>query len=549
MILGTLLLSFILRIVALEYRYFNEDEIEHLHVAYLISSGEIPYVDFFEHHLPVFHYLVSLMVQIIENPKNMIFLMRTLMFICVIFIFFITYKIGGKLFNKNTALLSLFFLASNILFFEKSLEIRPDVPQTLLWVISFYTLIMGFRKKSYYCMSISGLLLGFAFTLTQKTVYVLAPVLLTFFVWCIFKTKIYDFMKRIKLFFLYLIAFSIPVAILFLYFYSIGAFKVFFDWNFVKATIWDREIYPWDYMIRTMRQNSPFWVFGLGYSLFHFLRKFKNWKNQPEELLMPLSVFLLIVALLLTSGPYRQTYMPILPIVAIFAGRCFDRGINFLRGLKGGHSLSIPFILILFFAFTIPPFGEIAGETKVDNQKQLNLIDFIHNITEPEDSVFDGLGYGIYRPSAFYFHMLSAGVINMMGRENREEKIIESIIDNNTKVMVYDYRVKNYLPDATKNFLLENFVPVGFLGVFVTGKDLDRDFLVNSNGFFNLISDGYYKVVVNGIENKISVDGNMLEKNNSIYLKKGNHKIAISGFYDNVVIRFDFEKNYVLNFR
>ena len=41
-----------------------EDEIEHLHVGYLISIGELPYRDFFEHHLPMFHYLISVLNEI-----------------------------------------------------------------------------------------------------------------------------------------------------------------------------------------------------------------------------------------------------------------------------------------------------------------------------------------------------------------------------------------------------------------------------------------------------------------------------------------------------
>ena len=39
---------------------FNQDEIEHLHVAWLISQGFIPYKEFFEVHTPIMLYILSL---------------------------------------------------------------------------------------------------------------------------------------------------------------------------------------------------------------------------------------------------------------------------------------------------------------------------------------------------------------------------------------------------------------------------------------------------------------------------------------------------------
>ena len=33
------------------------DEFEHLHAAWLVSQGQTPYTDFFEHHTPLFYFL------------------------------------------------------------------------------------------------------------------------------------------------------------------------------------------------------------------------------------------------------------------------------------------------------------------------------------------------------------------------------------------------------------------------------------------------------------------------------------------------------------
>jgi len=546
-ILGTILISFFFRMTALYYRYFNEDELEHLHVGYLIYSGQVPYVDFFEHHLPMFHYIMSPFFKYIESAKEFIFFMRWSMFLIVIFIFLLTFKIAATIFDKETGWLSLFFLSSNLLFFEKSLEIRPDVPQTLFWLISLYFIIEGLRRERYLFYIGSGLLLGFAFTFTQKTVYLLPPLFVTFFIWIILGSFGKNCFRRIKFFMVFSISFFFPILVLFAYFYFIGAFEEFFRWNFVIATLWQREIYPWEYMLRTMRQNSPFWIFGLGYIVVYFLKKIPKWDKSPETLIMPLSVFFLFVAMLLTSGPYRQTYLPILPVVAIFSGRCLSLGIATLKEVTNREAILIPCILIFFSALSLPPIVETAGETEVGNHRQLNIIDFVHRITNPNDSVFDGWGYAFKRPPAFYYHMLSVGVVNMMGKDSREKKIIKSIKDNNTKAMIYDYRVRKYLPESVQYFLKANFISINYLDVRVVGRILDHDLIESSRGSFELISDAYYRINVTGSNNKVFLDGRAIDEGKSFFLKKGHHNISVLGFYDEVVIKFDWKRTFLLN--
>src|SRR6185436_9697494 len=40
-------------------RQFDPDELEHAHVAWSIAQGAVPYRDLFEHHTPLFHYLLA----------------------------------------------------------------------------------------------------------------------------------------------------------------------------------------------------------------------------------------------------------------------------------------------------------------------------------------------------------------------------------------------------------------------------------------------------------------------------------------------------------
>ena len=53
---AVVLLGVVLRIGVVVNRSIDPDESQHLHVAWLVAQGQVPYRDFWEHHLPFFHY-------------------------------------------------------------------------------------------------------------------------------------------------------------------------------------------------------------------------------------------------------------------------------------------------------------------------------------------------------------------------------------------------------------------------------------------------------------------------------------------------------------
>ena len=63
-------LAVVLRIGVLLNRRIDPDESQHLHVAWLITQGQVPYRDFWEHHLPFFHYAMApLTLWLAERPS------------------------------------------------------------------------------------------------------------------------------------------------------------------------------------------------------------------------------------------------------------------------------------------------------------------------------------------------------------------------------------------------------------------------------------------------------------------------------------------------
>src|SRR5438445_4860204 len=59
-VLGALVaVPFLLRLPLIERRGFDPDEFEHLHFAWRISRGDVTYRDYFDHHTPWLHFLLS----------------------------------------------------------------------------------------------------------------------------------------------------------------------------------------------------------------------------------------------------------------------------------------------------------------------------------------------------------------------------------------------------------------------------------------------------------------------------------------------------------
>src|SRR5437016_5692798 len=58
---------------------FNEDELQHLHAAWLVHQGFVPYRDYFDHHPPLFHYTFAPLVSWLGGSQAALFLVTRLL--------------------------------------------------------------------------------------------------------------------------------------------------------------------------------------------------------------------------------------------------------------------------------------------------------------------------------------------------------------------------------------------------------------------------------------------------------------------------------------
>jgi hypothetical protein len=103
-ILLFILAAFVLRIPILKVRYFDPDEFQHLHGARQIYRGQIPYRDYFEHHTPFLHFILTGFYPIFGEEIRILSAARALMLVFTAAILYLTYVLAKILYGTDAGL-------------------------------------------------------------------------------------------------------------------------------------------------------------------------------------------------------------------------------------------------------------------------------------------------------------------------------------------------------------------------------------------------------------------------------------------------------------
>jgi hypothetical protein len=146
----------------------DSDEPQHLHVVWAWTQGLLPYRDVFDNHMPLFHLLSApALLAIGERPTALLW-MRLLMLPQWGAALLVTALIGRRLFTSRVGAWSAVLAGFYPLFFFCSLEYRPDVLWTVLWLCAVLIAIGG--PPTIGRGFLLGLVLGTAATVSLKTI-------------------------------------------------------------------------------------------------------------------------------------------------------------------------------------------------------------------------------------------------------------------------------------------------------------------------------------------------------------------------------------------
>ncbi len=469
MLVGT----FAIRFSLFQTRWLNPDEFEHLHAAWCHSEGLVPYRDFFEHHTPWFYWLLLPLVKgAHEGPDRAV---RAVLLARGLSVALTAAALGavvciGALWGRSGAsrpqvteeprafpqpvaasgalagLVAAAVLAGLPMFLDKSLEIRPDVPAMLLWACALVFLARGIRayeKGEGLSLSfvVSGLCLGGAIMCTQKLLFAVPGFVLGGLLWVLFGGAAEERTRRLRCAAFSAAAGLFPPLLTWAWFAAHRAGYVFVYNNFLLNARWRAAEPPEPLLARLAESSWPVLLLAGGgvvvLCLNFITRKTYDWFG--VILLGSLTSFLL--GLLVIPVAFAQYFLPVLPLVALFAGRFTVFMAHQVPNLARPAYLGL---VLVFVQGT--PVSYALGCRDWRNDGQIAEFKFVLEHTTPNDIVMDGWrGMGVFRPHAWYYYFLHPEVRGMLPPaelasflsrlESGEVKPKLIVMDNNLRLL------------------------------------------------------------------------------------------------------------------
>ena len=153
------------------------DEFEHLRASYLVSLGNVPYRDFFEHHHPLLWFTFAPIIGILPHkPVMILYIAKALAFICsaltfyIIFLMFRRFWRDYKVFGYFLALVFLFYP----LWYSVSI-FKPDTFARLFYFCGLYFFMCYIEKQQLKSLIWCGISFCIAFLFIQTIAFSILP--------------------------------------------------------------------------------------------------------------------------------------------------------------------------------------------------------------------------------------------------------------------------------------------------------------------------------------------------------------------------------------
>jgi 4-amino-4-deoxy-L-arabinose transferase-like glycosyltransferase len=404
-------------------RWFDHDEFESIHTSWKILQGGEIYVDFFQHHHPLFYYLLSPVIAIVGENTATVVAIRVMMFFMLLLIFIVAYHLSKKVFNKETAIISLLLLSTSLIFITNAIEIRPDVPQTLFGLLSILLLFAFFENRSRKCLASSSFFLGISFLFLQKTLF------LILLIGGLLLIEVYkrDIFNRDVLF--YLSIFLLTLAPYYLYLFYTDSLHSYFIFNWTLNASLLYSFLPTDIILSSVVLNLMLWAFYLTGLLL-----FMKTPNQRRFAFFSLG---LLVPSFFIRAPFPQTFMMAVPLIAAISAYAMHSIFQ-----KNKNVLALLVVLSISYSAHY-----LVTKTSNANGGQLRKIDYVLSTADTEDFVYDGdIQFNVFREDIdFFWFSVKPGTDALATYQTmtRYDYNIYELIDKFKPKVISNYYIKN----------------------------------------------------------------------------------------------------------
>jgi hypothetical protein len=343
-----------LRLPLVTTRRFDPDELEHAHVAWCILQGQVPYRDFFEHHTPLFHYLLAVFFSPFvpsvsaDNGFRALFAARYLAWGLSGGILLATFVLASRLRDRTTAWVALPLTAGSFVMALRALEIRPDPLCALLWLcslIALYAALAGGEPdtaRSRVSFGVAGAFVGLA-VLTSQKVLLAGPALAGLALWYLWGSRFGGTARARLTTILWQVGGVLSTwAIAVFFFWTRGAAGDFLRLTLFEDLHWKAETSA-EKTLAFLTQYDP-WLFALAAAgavlLLGELSRSRE-RRVPDALLLACSS-VVFAGLFLIPVPYPQYCLLFVPLFGILAATFVVHVVRSLASPVRGRAVGLP---------------------------------------------------------------------------------------------------------------------------------------------------------------------------------------------------------------
>ena len=420
---------FIARLPLISRREFDPDEFEHAHAAWCVSKGMRLYKDFFEHHTPLYDYVLRPIFagfdvdSSFESARHFLLFARGLSFVLAVISVVLLSAIGRLFGDRRLGPLAGLLLVTQPIFLQKTIEIRPDVLALPLFLGGLWLVLRAMAnasnraKRSLWLFVAGGICVGAAIMSTQKVLFVLPGMLAGLAIWSVFdKTASASPSPgrtfRIVLAVAFVVGVALPAVLTWALFALQNAGHEFVTNNFLLNVRW--KPVATNQLLKLVTTSWPILVpaiIGIFHSIFLTVRRvFRDDRCDCRELVLSCTTIGLFAGLAVMPSAHRQYYLLPLPLLCLFAAQTW-----FMLSDRLAIRVRSKVIVVVTIALGVLPSIAMAEAFTEKNEAQLARLRSVYEMTKPTDLVMDGWeGTGVFRPHAFYYFFLHNETVAML---------------------------------------------------------------------------------------------------------------------------------------
>ncbi|MFP6605377.1 MAG: hypothetical protein VCC19_02275 [Myxococcota bacterium] len=510
-------------------RFFTVDEYQYGHATWLVAQGQIPFVDFFEHHFPLSYVLHAPLFTFERDFVASALLLRKIVFVYWVLVGLIA---AGTCFavtrDRLAAALVAFVPPSFGFGLMSAVDYRADNLASVYYAACLLLLEWNRDRSNRTLAIVCGLLAATAVAMTQKLAFFAGGTLTVMLV--IDQVALYRGSDRrpfIALPLPFLASGTLLGAVLIGIAAALGMLPAGIEATIVQAIeheqVYDRfSVFEKGFVTRfwtmTWPTTSAILVFAAGFVL---TRAGRFW-------LIPMAFS--VLGLWLYSSPYPYNFVFLCWTIGVAAVRGFAVFVKALEARIPALQNSGVLLYLLPLAVLSSQFSFVAGAST--NAHQLRVLSKIEKFGEPTDAVIDSAGGAMFSPHASYY-FYHGNAHRRMFRDYFATELVDDYRRSQALFWIWDNRSQK-LEKGPRDYLARHYVHGGN-GLYVLGVRTPVTREQTRRLVFDAVRAGTYRVFPSGRgpgrrvptrDHDLEFDGAPLV-GDRIHLEAGKHLIDV----------------------